>query len=358
MPRGSCSAASAVVLMFAQHRSGFLALAVALGATAFFLVGSERALRGLGRLAFGGIAVGLIAVTFFGGSYIDDTIVRIEHTFDTSDPTAAWRLLSWYEVGSGIIDRPLGHGFATWDFVFNATDPLRGSHNSFLDLTYRVGVPGLGAFLALPISLVSRTRQLVARGIARLHSCRRSRVLVSSRSSRSLSSTSALIPHICRSSSGSCSVSELAPSRTHARGSSSLETDRKGRLAQRRVRHQRGRESAVEHQRRALARREHACRFFARCCYDTRVLCSDGLRSRVPPDSSRRTRSFDDVITHEPVAIVSRCTHPRWSRGRARRGRDQPSRSDVGVRVCCSRPGRDHAAGNRRGRGSVIRAAN
>ena len=153
-PRGSR-------LILAQHRSGFLALAVALAGTALFLVGSGRMLRGLLRITVGGAAALAGYVLVFGGSYLDDTYTRILHTFDTADSTAAWRLLSWYEVGSGVVDRPLGHGFATWDFYFNIDDPLRGSHNSFLDLAYRAGVPGLVAFLAMPIALTVGTRSVI-----------------------------------------------------------------------------------------------------------------------------------------------------------------------------------------------------
>jgi O-antigen ligase len=49
--------------------------------------------------------------------------------------------------------------------VFNAADPLSGSHNSFLDLTYRIGIPGLALFLAAPIALFVRARATVRRAL-------------------------------------------------------------------------------------------------------------------------------------------------------------------------------------------------
>lgn len=152
-----------ILLVLAQHRSGFVALFAALLACGVFLVGSRQLLRGLAKLAIV-VTVALVGVVaVFGGEYLAETLSRIQHAGDTSDVNAAWRLLSWAEVGQGIIDRPIGHGFATWDFLFTSEDPLTGSHNSVLDLTYRVGIPGLIAFLAVPITIVMSTRAAVKR---------------------------------------------------------------------------------------------------------------------------------------------------------------------------------------------------
>lgn len=162
--RGSAllMAGAAVELQLAQHRSGFVASAVALLATASFLGGSPQSLRRLLKLlAFAAIA--LAGYLLIGGSFLDETMERLRHTTDLQDGNIAWRLLSWYEVVDGVIDQPLGHGFPTWEFWFTARDPLTGSHNDYLDLAYRVGVPGLVAFLALPVSLIRQTRQLVQR---------------------------------------------------------------------------------------------------------------------------------------------------------------------------------------------------
>jgi O-antigen ligase len=162
--RGSAllMAGAAVELQLAQHRSGFAASAVALLATASFLGGSQQSLRRLLKLlVFAAIALAGYLLT--GGSFLDETMERLRHTTDLQDGNIAWRLLSWYEVLDGVIDQPLGHGFRTWEFWFTASDPLTGSHNDYLDLAYRVGVPGLVAFLALPVSLIRQTRQLVQR---------------------------------------------------------------------------------------------------------------------------------------------------------------------------------------------------
>jgi O-antigen ligase len=161
--------AATAELILAQHRSGFVAFAVALGATAVLLGGSTRALQGVIKV----VAIAVIGVTIFtllfGSGYVDETITRIGETTDFSDGTVAWRLLSWYEVGSGVIDQPWGHGFAHWDFTFNVSDPLLGSHNALLDLTYRIGVPGLVLFIAMPTRLIAGARRLVRRDGAPRH---------------------------------------------------------------------------------------------------------------------------------------------------------------------------------------------
>lgn len=161
--------AAVAELILAQHRSGFVAFGVALGATAGFLAGSAQALRGLFKVLALAIAGVLVFTLFWGGGYVDETVRRISETTDFSDGTVAWRLLSWYEVGSGILDAPWGHGFAHWDFTFNYSDPLLGSHNAFLDLTYRIGVEGIVVMLAMPVSLIARARRLIQRDGVQRH---------------------------------------------------------------------------------------------------------------------------------------------------------------------------------------------
>jgi hypothetical protein len=163
LTRGSAllMAGAAVELLLAQHRSGFVAFAVALFTTASFLGGSEQSLRRLLKLSMLGASALALYLLLAGGSYLDETMERLRHTTDLQDENIAWRLLSWYEVIDGIIARPLGHGFATWEFWFTARDPLTGSHNDYLDLAYRIGVPGVVAFLALPVSMIRQTRRLV-----------------------------------------------------------------------------------------------------------------------------------------------------------------------------------------------------
>lgn len=155
-------AAAAIELILAQHRSGLVALAISIAATGAFVLGARRAVDGALRL-LGLLVVGaIVAAIFVDGSYLGDTLARIEHITDVQDVNTAWRLLNWYEVGSGVIDQPLGHGFTQWDFFFTQYDPLIGSHNSLLDLAYRIGVPGLLVFLAIPARLLSQTRRAVA----------------------------------------------------------------------------------------------------------------------------------------------------------------------------------------------------
>jgi O-antigen ligase len=152
-----------VELVLAQHRSGFVSLGVALLAATTFVGGSAQTVRGLLKLLVLIALAGALYVLLFGDAYLDATVNRVGETTDFEDGNIAWRLNSWYEVLAGVVDQPFGHGFATWDFAFTSRDPLTGSHNDYLDLAYRIGVPGLVAFLALPVSLVRQTRQLAQR---------------------------------------------------------------------------------------------------------------------------------------------------------------------------------------------------
>lgn len=159
---GILLAAAALELLLAQHRSGLVALGVAVGATGIYVLGARRvidgALRLLALIAVGGIVAALV----LDSSYLSDTLERIQHITDVQDVNTAWRLLNWYEVLGGVVDQPLGHGFTQWDFFFTRYDPLIGSHNSLLDLAYRIGVPGLLVFLAIPARLLAQTRRAVA----------------------------------------------------------------------------------------------------------------------------------------------------------------------------------------------------
>ena len=149
-----------VELVLAQHRSGFLAACVALLATTILMGGSAQAVRGLLKLfAFLALAVGLYLL-LFGGGYLGETVTRVGTTTDLEDANIYWRLNTAYEVLGGVAAQPLGHGFSTWDFSFTIVDPLTGSHNDYVDLAYRIGLPGLVTFLALPVSLMRQTRQL------------------------------------------------------------------------------------------------------------------------------------------------------------------------------------------------------
>jgi hypothetical protein len=154
-------AAAGIVLVLAQHRSGLVALVVAVATTGVCVLGAWRAARGAIRLLVLAVCAAAVAMLVIDDGYLHDTLERIEHITDLQDVNTAWRLLNWYEVGSDIVDRPLGHGFASWDFLFTADDPLIGSHNSLLDLCYRIGVPGLLVFLSLPARILAGARRAV-----------------------------------------------------------------------------------------------------------------------------------------------------------------------------------------------------
>jgi O-antigen ligase len=44
-------------------------------------------------------------------------------------------------------------------------NPLRGSHNSFLDMAYRVGILGLMVLLAMPVLLLTKAREVCRRDL-------------------------------------------------------------------------------------------------------------------------------------------------------------------------------------------------
>lgn len=154
-------AAAGIVLVLAQHRSGLVALVVAIATTGVWVLGARRAVRGAIRLLVLAVCAAAVAMLVIDDSYLRDTLDRIEHITDLQDVNTAWRLLNWYEVSSEIVDRPLGHGFALWDFSFTTNDPLIGSHNSLIDLGYRIGVPGLLVFLSLPARILAGARRAV-----------------------------------------------------------------------------------------------------------------------------------------------------------------------------------------------------
>jgi O-antigen ligase len=154
-------AAASVVLVLAQHRSGLVALVVAIAATGACVLGARRAAGGAMRLLGLAMVGTVVAVLAVDSHYLGDTLARIEHITDPQDVNTAWRLLNWYEVLDGITDQPWGHGFTRWDFFFTTYDPMIGSHNSLLDLAYRIGIPGLLIFLLLPIRMLAETRRAV-----------------------------------------------------------------------------------------------------------------------------------------------------------------------------------------------------
>lgn len=154
-------AAAAIVLVLAQHRSGLVALVAAVAVTGACVLGARRAVRGAIRLLVLAAFIAAVALLAFDNGYLADTLERLGHITDAQDVNTAWRLLNWYEVASGVIDRPSGHGFASWDFFFTTYDPLIGSHNSLLDLCYRIGVPGLLVFLAIPVRILVETRRAI-----------------------------------------------------------------------------------------------------------------------------------------------------------------------------------------------------
>jgi hypothetical protein len=152
-----------VEIVLAQHRSGFVAAGVALLATSTFIGGSEQTVRGLLKFFALLTLAGGLYMLLLGGNYVDETVARVSSTTDLEDPNIAFRLSAALEVLGGVAAQPLGHGFSRWEFSFTIFNPLRGSHNSLVDLAYRIGVPGLVAFLAMPVSLIRQTRQLAQR---------------------------------------------------------------------------------------------------------------------------------------------------------------------------------------------------
>jgi O-antigen ligase len=161
-------AAAVGEVVLAQHRTGFIALGAALFLTTPILAGSAVAAKGLLRLVLIA-AIGLAVAWNFAGTYLDETVLRVGQSTNLDDANIAWRLNHWSEVFDGVLEQPWGHGFATWNFSFTWKDPAMGSHNSFLDLAYRIGLPGLLALLALPVVLMTRARRLIQSSDVRQH---------------------------------------------------------------------------------------------------------------------------------------------------------------------------------------------
>jgi len=156
-----CIIAGITEIVLAQHRSAAVALLGSAFVVVALLLRSPAASRRLVKWAVVAALAAIVGIYAFGNAYLEQTIVRLHHTTDTADANAAWRLLSWAEVLGGIRSHPFGHGFATWDFFFNQFDPLSGSHNAYLDLAYRVGLPGLITFLSIPLAVFALTHRAV-----------------------------------------------------------------------------------------------------------------------------------------------------------------------------------------------------
>lgn len=146
-------------LAMAQHRSGFVALAAGIVLPPLVIGRSAHALRIATRVSVVTAGAAVLYLVVLGGDYIADTVTRLLHTTDFADENISWRLLSWAEVASGVLSAPLGHGFSSWDFLFTWDNPLTGSHNSLLDLAYRVGVLGPLLLTAMPVTLLAMMRR-------------------------------------------------------------------------------------------------------------------------------------------------------------------------------------------------------
>ncbi len=153
--------AALIEMTLVQHRSVVVALPFALFTMMALLPRWRDAIPALRKVLIVALAGLIVMIVTLGEAYLEGFLVRMAETGDTSELNAAWRLLAWAEVVQGILESPLGHGFAQWDFAFNAYDPLSGSHNSFLDLTYRVGVPGL-VLLVLALAWAYRQAKLAS----------------------------------------------------------------------------------------------------------------------------------------------------------------------------------------------------
>lgn len=149
--------AAIVDVVIVQSRSALVAAAMAIGVMILLLPGRRKA-RLLFGLTLGFALIASIVVLSVNQSYLADTLIRARAITDFSDVNASWRILNWLEVLIEVATQPLGHGFATFDFSFTRVDPFVGSHNSWVDLAYRVGLPGVG-LLALFIGVL----------LARLH---------------------------------------------------------------------------------------------------------------------------------------------------------------------------------------------
>ena len=156
MPWLVLGSAGLLNIVLAQHRSGFVALFGGVLGMALLMPRAARFLKRASKRLVGVSMVIAVVGYVFASDYLVSTVERIGQTTNVEDVNAAWRLLAWKEVGLGVLEKPLGHGFTEWSFFFNAHAPDSGSHNSYLDLAYRIGVPGLallswllGAFFVL-----------------------------------------------------------------------------------------------------------------------------------------------------------------------------------------------------------------
>jgi O-antigen ligase len=151
---GGTALLSGIVL--SEHRS--IWVAVGLG----YLAGAAMA-RSRRTIARGAIWLVLFSVAAMGAivfmpEIVTPTLDRLASTTDSSSINSAWRLAAWDAAVGQIADSPiLGHGFgASFVFFFWGHQYVGAPHNSLINITWYMGIPGLALFALVQGTFVTR----------------------------------------------------------------------------------------------------------------------------------------------------------------------------------------------------------
>ena len=152
---GGTALLSGIVL--SQHRSIWVALGMGYLAGAAMARSRRTIARGAIWLVLLSVAV-VGAIVFTGSEIVTSTLDRIASTTDTSSINAAWRLAAWDAAVDQIVDSPiLGHGFgASFVFFFWGHQYVGAPHNSLINITWYMGIPGLTLLAVVQGAFVTR----------------------------------------------------------------------------------------------------------------------------------------------------------------------------------------------------------
>ncbi|MGH6692114.1 MAG: O-antigen ligase family protein, partial [Gammaproteobacteria bacterium] len=163
-------AAAAVLLIsvtvLTKSRAGFLALLV-LGATTFAV--SRRKLQAVGALFVAGVLIFTLAPAGFR-----ERIATITASPEEQDGSASSRRIIWGTAIEIALDHPLtGIGVGTYERANAQYAPpelgkaggqrWKDTHNTYLNIWAEIGTPGLIAFVAMLVTVLTRSRRALRR---------------------------------------------------------------------------------------------------------------------------------------------------------------------------------------------------
>jgi hypothetical protein len=144
-------------VLLSQHRSVWLALAIAYAAAALLRFSGQKARRAAAILA-PLLVFGIMAALTDPDGIVAGTVARLQTTTDPTAPDAAWRLAAWNQTLEDIGNHPvIGVGLGQlFSFSFRGVTVTEFPHNSLLDIAWYAGALGLTLFCLGQVVFVVR----------------------------------------------------------------------------------------------------------------------------------------------------------------------------------------------------------